>query len=76
MASLKADLSYLSQFYPSLYIFILKKFGKIARLIQYMEKCKEFENDPNRYCFYVHGYLLPMFENQRATGLIKQCEGK
>ena len=54
----KKKMDYLSGAYPSLYILILKHFKMQERVEQYIAKCKEFENDKDKYSLYIHGYWL------------------
>ena len=63
---------YLSEAYPSLYILMLEQFKRADKIEQYMAQCKEFENDRIRYSLYIHGYLLPWFDQQRKAGKLKQ----
>ena len=43
----------------------------MERMHQYMQECKMYEDDPYKYSFYVHGYLIPWFEQQFKAGKIK-----
>ena len=38
---------------------------------QYMQECKTYENDPYEYSLFVHGYLIPWYEQQYKAGKIK-----
>ena len=51
-------MSYLSQHYPSLYVQILTHMNMQDKIDLYMSKCKEFENDAEKYSLYIHGYLM------------------
>ena len=39
-----------------------------------MQKCKEFEDikQAEYYGIYIHGYLLPLLDQERAAGKLKQ----
>ena len=52
-------IEYLGQHYPCLCIFVLKKRGMDKALKKYMEDCKLYENDHEKYSLYVHGWFLP-----------------
>ena len=55
---------YLAQCYPGLYIHVLKSYfeNSQAMIEAYMQSCKTFENDPENYSLYVHGYFLPWLQ--------------
>ena len=36
-----------------------------------MQECKTYENDPYKYSLFVHGYLIPWYEQQYKAGKIK-----
>ena len=65
-------MDYLSEAYPRLFIFILDFFEKTDRIEQYMTKCKAYEEDPNKYSLYLHGYFLVLLDQQRKEGELKQ----
>ena len=65
-------MTFLSQFYPGLYIFILQKLNMPTRQKHYMEVCKGYENDPVKYSLYIHGYIYPWLNNKRAEGKIEK----
>ena len=55
----RQKMEYLSEAYPSLFIFVLEHL-KMPELIElYMQRCKCYEDDVERYSLYVHGYFLP-----------------
>ena len=56
--SSKQIMDYLSQAYPSLYLYILEHLQMNDEIEQYMAKCKEYENDHEKFSLYVHGYFL------------------
>ena len=58
-------MDYLSQSYPSLFLLILEHLQMNDEIEQYMAKCKEFENDHEKYSLYVHGYLLAKLDQLR-----------
>ena len=66
------QLIYLSEFYPSLYIFVLRRLNRTAKLEEYMLKCRKCMNDPNNYHYHVHGFFIPWLDEQRALGKLKQ----
>ena len=51
-------MDFLSETYPSLYIHILDHFGETDKVHKYMEKCKGYEKDYEKYSLYIHGYWL------------------
>ena len=57
--SSKQIMDYLSQAYPSLYLYILEHLKMTDEIEQYMAMCKEYENDHEKFSLYVHGYFLP-----------------
>ena len=61
-------MKYLSELYPSLYIFILKHLNKTNKLHDYFQQCLFCMHDPYSYYLYVHGYLLPFFDELRSEG--------
>ena len=66
-------MTYLSLFYPSLKVFVLKHTDQFEQLQMYMDECKTFEQgDSSFYVYYLHGYLFPWFEQQRADNKIRQ----
>ena len=60
--------------YPSLCIYILKKYNDKAKIEEYRAHYKSYEDDPHDYCMYVHGYFIPWIEDLRAAG--KLIQGK
>ena len=58
MKTNKERMSYLSEYYPALCIYALKKLGMDQELREYMETCKSCENDASKYSKYIHGYWL------------------
>ena len=54
----KEMMRYISEAYPSLYIFMLKQFNMSDRLEKYVAQCKEYEDDAEKYSLYIHGYWL------------------
>ena len=65
-------MDYLSETYPRLFQLILVHLKMPDKVEEHMAKCKEFENDEDKYSLYIHGYLLAWFENQREAGKLKQ----
>ena len=57
-------IEYLSDWYPCLYIYILKKRSMDLELSKYMNTCKQYENDRDatKYSKYVHGYWIPYLQ--------------
>ena len=53
-----------------MYIFILRKRGFYDDIHKYLEECREHEDKIQTYSFYVHGFLLPWFQEQREAGKI------
>ena len=43
----------------------------LDELKQYQQRYKIYEDDPNYYSMYVHGYFIPWLERQRAAGKLK-----
>ena len=64
-------MDYLSEAYPRLYIFILKYFDMNDKIEDYMTKCKSYEEDPNKYSLYVHGYFRVWLYQQRKADKLK-----
>ena len=62
---------YLDEHYPSLYIFVSRHLNEESRLEEYMNYCKSKEKDSFKYRLYVHGYVLPMLEQKRANGKLR-----
>ena len=58
LTPMKQKMHYLSEAYPSLYVFILEFYKMNDRIAPYMTRCKAYENNQNRYSLYVHGYFL------------------
>ena len=58
-------MEYLSDEYPSLFVFILEQFEMRDRIEKYMAMCKTYENDPEKYTMYIHGYFLIWLHQQR-----------
>ena len=66
-------MTYLGLFYPSLKVFVLKQTDQFEQLKLYMDECKTYEEgDSSYYVYYLHGYLFPWFEQQRADNKIRQ----
>ena len=67
-----AKTAVLARKYPSLNIFLLGKLNQYEKLKKYILECKAYETaNFNKYCLYIHGYLIPSLQNQRLNGLIK-----
>ena len=64
-------MNYLKQFYPSLYIFMLKHLKKMDVLEQYRQQCRSHETNPLNYSLYLHGFYLDWLEQQRTAGRLK-----
>ena len=41
---------------------------------QFMEDCKKFEDDPYLFTIYIHGWLIPTFEELRSQNKLKKGE--
>ena len=65
-------LAYLSDRYPYLYVEVLESTKQYEKIDQYMAKCKEFENDPCNYSYYIHGYLVTLLIKKSLAGELKQ----
>ena len=65
-------LDYLSQVYPNLYVDVLEIFRQYDKIDEYMAKCKEYEDDPCNYSYYVHGYLLTLLDQKLKAGELKK----
>ena len=59
---------------PCLFVSVIKQRKNIDALAEYMAKCQSCEDDWRYYTLYVHGYLLPFFDDLREEGLLS--EGK
>ena len=64
-------MSHLKRFYPSLYICVLQHLKRKDLLDKYMQECKEYINDSKKYSLFIHGYLIPWVDQQRADGKLK-----
>ena len=42
--------------YPSLNLFVLKNLERPAEIRQYTEKCKTYQDNRDKYFFYIQGY--------------------
>ena len=62
---------FLSQQYPSLFVYMLRCLNMQKEIELYMSKCKKFENDPKNYSIYIHGYFLVWLDQQRKAGKLK-----
>ena len=63
-------MKHLEQYYPCLYIYVIRKRGMDNELDRYMQECKKYENSNYNYSMYVHGYFIPWLQQQRETGNI------
>ena len=72
LTSLEQKMDYLSEAYPSLYILILKHFKMPERIESFMAKCKEYEDSPENYSLYIHGFFLVWLDQQRQAGKLTQ----
>ena len=61
----------LSQYYPSLYRYMLTHFEQNELLGQYTKECQSFIEHPQKFCYYIHGYFVPLIQQQREAGKIK-----
>lgn len=55
-------IEFLSNHYPSLYIYIMEQMKRKRALTKYMKRCKQYENDFKKYSLYVHGFFLPWLQ--------------
>ena len=74
LQDLSSEMTFLSEYYPCLYIYMLKHLNQEARLAQYMKQNESFENDPLKYSLRIHGYLIPWLDQQRERGNLKEGE--
>lgn len=51
---------------------MLKYLNKKEEIDKYMEECKLYVNDYKKYSIYVHGYFLPLIDQKRRDGELKQ----
>ena len=72
MKTNKHRLNFLGERYPDLCIFVMKKRGMQDELQEYMDRCRSYENDPERYTLYIRGYWLPYLQQQKDKGLLKE----
>ena len=72
----KQRLTYLIQHYPSLSSFILMRLDRCNRLDERRLECKGYINhhNQNKYTQYIHNYLIPWFDQQRAEKKITEGE--
>ena len=64
-------MNYLSQQYPCLYMFMLTFLKKPDQLKEYIENCKSYKDDLKNYSLFIHGYLIPWYDQQRSSGKLK-----
>ena len=57
--------------YPSLFVYVSTEMKLKNVLAVYKKRCKSFKNNFEMYSFYVHGYLLPLFQKWRDAGKFK-----
>ena len=50
--------------------------GLTDKLVQYDEWCQQFADDPQHYFRYVHGHFIPLIEQERVDGKLKQGKKK
>ena len=63
------ELTILRKKYTCLYVFALRSLGKEDELEDFTNMCKKYKKGKaENYSIYIHGYLLPWLEEQRATG--------
>ena len=67
-------MDYLGESYPRLYIFILEQLKRPDLIDKYMELCKSFQNNAEKFSLYVHGYFLILLDLKRQAGQL--TEGK
>ena len=61
LPSQKLKKNFLSEEYPSLYVYILEQLNFTGKIEEYMAVCKAYEDDLENYSLYIHGYLLLWF---------------
>ena len=66
----------MANFYPHIFSHLLSNLVETERLRQYTERCKLHEYDYNKYSLFVHGYLMPWFEKQRAENRFNYSKKK
>ena len=71
LETLGQKMTYLSQHYPCIYLLVLKYLKKEKRIEKYLQHCKSFENDCEKFSLYINGYWLPWLEQQRAQGKLQ-----
>ena len=65
------QMNHLKKYYPSLAIYIFKHYRRIDLAYKYQNECKEYENDSFKYCYYVHGWLIPWLRQKKSEGKLK-----
>ena len=70
VASNQLKMNLLSREYPSLYVFILESLNMFDKIEEYIAMCKTYEDDPEYYSLYIHGYLLIWHDQQRQSGTL------
>ena len=51
--SKKRQMDCLMKYYPILYRVVLRKLDKVEELKQFEQQCKNFEDQPKKYCLYI-----------------------
>ena len=46
---------------------MLRYMNREGCINKYMIECRQFDNNPEKYTLYVHGFLLPWFDEQREA---------
>ena len=67
-------MEFLHEYYPSLYRIMLIRLNMLDKLQDYNKHCQGCEDDPLTYSKFVHGYLIPMFDQKYPDGLLKQSK--
>ena len=67
-------MEFLHEHDPYLYRFMLMHLDMLDKLQDYNKHCQECEDDPLTYSKFVHGYLIPMFDQKFADGLLKKSK--
>ena len=71
LKSLETRMVYLSQYYPGIYIFLLRHLNQGAMKIErYSIQCEsyQFEDDLALYSLFIHGHLIPQLQKLRDDG--------
>ena len=71
LTSLEKKMIYLSQFYPSIYRFLVRHLSQGTMMLEkFSLQCEsyQFGDDIAQYSLFIHGYLIPQLQKLRGDG--------